>query len=433
MNRSVEGFPHEDTVLKQARHRWRAVFWIALAVFGLVASQRVVLGETAGSPLQAILTQGQSIQPAVSLPEPKIGGTGEGCPAGSFKPLFKAGCAKPSADSNLPANDRQPMKFEAIQISKSIAFLQATGTITKDTPAEFGRFMATDAARMSSDLNLHSPGGDLPAAMELGRAIRKARLNTLIERSIVLEGAMRIYRYKDPVCASACAYAFLGGVSRSYSVDARYSLNRPAAPDETAKYLEEMGIDPRLQQAASSVAAKDDVLAVPTALGKEWRVVFDASGLTTFAVEVRNGKTVATFNFTDRGHKLGGMLFCEQGQRAMAIVDLEDSVHPVLRIMNEFPAEFAANGRKIDGTATYVGRTDRSPALVMFHLPSLDARSFSGSGLVLKRLTNPQLPGGTDRGLLDALSWGDAESAFLFRIAADNGERALPALFRDCL
>ncbi len=257
---------------------------------------------------------------------------------------------------------------------------------------------------------------------------------------------MRVYRYKDPVCTSACAYAFLGGVSRSYSAQALYSLRRPSssirgAPNEVVSYLDEMGIDPRLQQAASSVATKDDAFVVPNTLGKEWRVIFDASGLTTFTVDDRSGKTVATFNFTDRGHKFGGMLYCEQGHRVMAVVDIEDSIHPALRVMNEFPAEFAASGRKIDGTATYVARTERSPALIVFHLPSLDERSFSGSGLVLARVINPQFPssrgslGGADganRGLLDALSWGDAESALLFRIAADNGERALPAIFKDC-
>lgn len=115
--------------------------------------------------------------------------------------------------------------------------------------------------------------------------------------------------------------------------------------------------------------------------------------------------------------------------------------HPVLRIMNEFPVDFEANGRKIAGNATYVERTDKSPAVILFVLPLLDEQSFSGTGLVLTRVTNPQLPsaaashgsGNTaNRGLLDALSWGDAESALLFRIVADNGSRTLPSVFKDC-
>jgi hypothetical protein len=352
--------------------------------------------------------------------------------------MFKAGCAAPSTDSKLPLNDSQPMRFEAVHLSKSISFLQGIGTITKETPAEFGRFLATDAARASRDLSLHSAGGDVIAGMELGRAIRQARMNTSIERSIPLEGLMKVYRYKDPACASACAYAFLGGVSRSYSADALYGLPRN---DADPRYLEEMGIDPRQLQALAGATTKGDLFVVPSALGKEWRIIFDASGLTTFNVEERRGKTMAVFDFTDRGHKFGGLLYCEQGHSAMAILDRDDSIHPVLRIMNEFPVEFEANGRKIAGNATYVERTEQSPAAILFLLPVLNGQSFSGSGLALTRLTNPQLPssrtssgGGytANRGLLDALSWGDAESALLFRIVADNAARTLPSVFKDC-
>jgi hypothetical protein len=339
--------------------------------------------------------------------------------------LFKAGCAKMSASSNLPGHDEEPMRFEAVQLSKSISFLQAIGTITKETPAEFARFMATDAAKTSKDLALHSPRGDVLAGLELGRVIRHARLNTSIGRSIPLEGVMRVYRYKEATCASACAYAFLGGIGRSYPAGAVYALNRDAAapPEPVAQYVAEMGVDPRLLAAEAGP--------LPEEQSKQWRVVYDGSGLTTFAVEDRRGKSVATFNFVTRDHKYGGMLSCEDGHPAMTLLDLDDSIHPVLRIMNQFPVEFEANGRKIAGKASYVGRSDLSPGLVLFVLPSLDEKSFAGSGLVLTRVTNPQLSA-SNRGLLEALSWGDAESAFLFRVVADNGESALGPLFRVC-
>lgn len=424
--------------MKGKRHYWGAMPWLALAGFGLVAPQASAIGETARQSSGVTFIQGQPIQPAGSPPPSISAAGGSGCPAGTFKPMFKTGCAKPAADSKLPADDSEPMRFEAIHLSKSIAFLQATGTITKDTPAEFTRFMSTDAAKVSRDLDIHSPGGDPIAGMELGRAIRGARLNTSIERSIVLEGAMRVYRFKDPVCASACAFAFLGGVSRAYSPDARYSFPPLAISGQVASYLEEMGIDLRLAHAAGNAPAKEDAFLVSTALGKEWRVIFDASGLTTFTIGQRSGKTVATFEFMDRSHKYGGLLSCDQGDRSLAVLDLDDSIHPVLRIMDGFPAEFESNGRKIEGTATYIGRTERSPGFLLFHVPSLDERSFSGSGLRLTRLTNPQLSsqsgdaGRVNRGLFDALSWGDAESSLLFRIAADNGESVVSTVFKDC-
>jgi hypothetical protein len=330
-----------------------------------------------------------------------------------------------SADSKLPGREEDPMRFEVIQLSKSISFLQAIGTITKETPAEFARFMASDAGKISKDLALHSPGGDVLAGLELGRAIRHARLNTSIGRSIPLEGVMRVYRYKEATCASACAYAFLGGIGRSYPAGAVYALKRDAAalPEPVAQYVTEMGVDPRLLTAEAGP--------LPEEQSKEWRVVYDGSGLTTFTVEDGRGKTVAAFNFVNRDHKYGGVLTCEDRHPAMIVLDLEDSIHPVLRIMNQFSVEFEANGRKVAGRASYVGRSELSPGLVRFVLPSLDEKSFAGSGLVLTRVTNPQLSV-SNRGLLEALSWGDAESAFLFRVVADNGESVLGPLFREC-
>ncbi len=395
-------------------HRWAINVGIAVAVLGLAMAM-------ASAEEQRVLTQFTQIVPSTAKPS----GMAEGCPPGTFKPLFKAGCARMSADSKLPGRDEEPMRFEVIQLSKSISFLQAIGTITKETPAEFARFMASDAAGTSRDLALHSPGGDVLAGLALGRAIRHARLNTSIGRSIPLEGLMRVYRYKEASCASACAYAFLGGIGRSYPAGAVYALNRDAAalPEPVLQYVAEMGVDPRLLAAEAGPLLEEQ--------SKEWRVVYDGSGLTTFAVEERRGKTVVAFNFVNRDHKYGGVLSCEDGHRAMTLLDLDESIHPVLRVMNQFPVEFEANGRKIAGRASYVGRSELSPGLVQFVLPSLDEKSFGGSGLVLTRVTNPQLSA-SNRGLLDALSWGDAESAFLFRVSADNGESALGSIFGAC-
>ena len=131
-------------------------------------------------------------------------------------PIGPQKCETVASYNTLPLDDTQPMRFEAHQISMAIIFLQGTGTITQDTPNEFERFMATSDAKMSKWLFLHSPGGDLMAGLKLGEAIRKHQLNTGIGRSVMLEeGTMLEHSYKHAVCASSCAYAFLGGVSRT--------------------------------------------------------------------------------------------------------------------------------------------------------------------------------------------------------------------------
>jgi hypothetical protein len=131
----------------------------------------------------------------------------------------------------LPLDDTRPMVFQAIQISMMRVAHQAIGTITTDTPEAFRRFLKSADASYSKELHLHSPGGDLVAALELGQLIREAGLSTYVGRSIPLEGLMDVYDYNRPVCASACAYAFLGGVTRSFGVDAVFGvLKRPGFP-----------------------------------------------------------------------------------------------------------------------------------------------------------------------------------------------------------
>jgi hypothetical protein len=64
-----------------------------------------------------------------------------------------------------------------------------------------------------STVILDSPGGNLSAGMILGREFRKRNIKT-----IVTNGTM---------CASACAYAFMGGTERIIQLGAMYGLHRP--------------------------------------------------------------------------------------------------------------------------------------------------------------------------------------------------------------
>jgi hypothetical protein len=68
----------------------------------------------------------------------------------------------------------------------------------------FVRLKKLDFAKVVFD----SPGGSLYEGMKLGRAIRELGFMTAVDRQS--EGR----RGPAPICASACAYAYAGGVSR---------------------------------------------------------------------------------------------------------------------------------------------------------------------------------------------------------------------------
>ena len=353
----------------------------------------------------------------------------EGCPSGQLRSVLQKKCVKVSSYNAQPLDDRQPMKFGAYQVSMTMIFLQGIGAINRETPEEFRKFMATDDAKMSKVLMLHSPGGNLLAGLQLGRQIRAARLNTSIGRSLHLEGVMDVCNYPNAMCASACAYAFLGGVSRSYSEEDFFGLHRfgsdtaPVSGDdaqlvsaELAKYLQEMGVDQAVLQAASGTAYKGDIFSVSVALAKKMRVIFDPSSQTTFQVEDRNGKAVAVFAFSNRERRYDGLLFCESGRRYLAIIDRDNSVPSALRAMTDFPAEFSANGRMIGGYATYIAQRGATPSMVFFAIPLLDHQSFGGAGLSLSNIVNPHMsPSKSSLG--DRFAWADAVTTLSFQPA----------------
>jgi hypothetical protein len=109
----------------------------------------------------------------------------------------------------------------------TIIWIAAEGVITEDTPAQFTKFLATYDAKLTTTIEFHSPGGNLAAGLALGRLIRAAGYSTRIGRTISLsDDVTSVYEYKRAICLSACAYAFLGGIDRSFGKNKIYGLHR---------------------------------------------------------------------------------------------------------------------------------------------------------------------------------------------------------------
>src|SRR5690606_20228716 len=78
-------------------------------------------------------------------------------------------------------------------------WIDAIGDVTASTPTDFANFLAR-TPHPPQAIRFTSPGGNLLAGLKLGEIIRQHKFNT-----------------EAVFCASACAYAFLGGVERSYA------------------------------------------------------------------------------------------------------------------------------------------------------------------------------------------------------------------------
>lgn len=113
-----------------------------------------------------------------------------------------------------------------------------------------------------------SPGGSLREGLALGRLIRERELHTDIRRMSADDGQV-----DGPAqCASAAAWAYLGGVFRHIHPDSTFGIHRFYSPDsrvdadvaqvlsgELVEYLGTMGIDPDVFR-LSTIAGRDEIL-----------------------------------------------------------------------------------------------------------------------------------------------------------------------------
>ncbi|SNS03255.1 hypothetical protein [Antarctobacter heliothermus] len=108
-----------------------------------------------------------------------------------------------------------PMWFKSVSNGGNCAdcgWTIAEGEITKDTPDIFRAFLAEHP--WVREIVFHSPGGNLGAALELGRIIRENELSTGIGRAEGGSGPWYVMT-KGGICNSACAFAFLAGGART--------------------------------------------------------------------------------------------------------------------------------------------------------------------------------------------------------------------------
>lgn len=98
------------------------------------------------------------------------------------------------------------------------ACVLATGDITPESSNAFDRFLRRERIDRGAVVILDSSGGDVLAALRMGRQIREAGLDTEV-------------RAKGPgtaegSCASACVYVLMGGVARTVRPGAKVGVHQ---------------------------------------------------------------------------------------------------------------------------------------------------------------------------------------------------------------
>ncbi len=180
------------------------------------------------------------------------------------------------------AAQSEAMSFTAWRDTSGVAwgegvrnYIFAIGEITDDTPKALSSAISRFGAGPGTILVLNSPGGSLPAGLEMGQIIRSHGLWTEVGTRVPLALGLTpnvspayfpyVRSGKSPpfpgYCYSSCTLAFLGGVVRTVSFTSDYGVHRfyfegqqPSAEEgvaageegmaEIAHYVKEMGVDP---------------------------------------------------------------------------------------------------------------------------------------------------------------------------------------------
>ena len=195
----------------------------------------------------------------------------------------------------------------------------AEGTINKQTPAVFKKFSQQLPA--GTWIAFTSPGGSLVGGMQLGVLIREQGFNTTLGST----------DYSATSCLSACAYAFLGGLSRFIPPNGRYGLHQFRGSEKElgaadtqklsailAKYIDAMGVDRRLLDIAQLTAA-DRVALLTPAQTKLYRIDnLGQAALPRWRLEAApEGKLLALNNGIALGSKLPMVVAFVQGSQAI--------------------------------------------------------------------------------------------------------------------
>lgn len=188
--------------------------------------------------------------------------------------LLAGWCVNAAAHANTPMTffvetDAQKRLVDKM-VRGGVEDIYASGEITEGTTARFLKFVRQNNIE-AGEIHFNSPGGSLIEGMQLGRAIRNLQFFTTVG---VYSSDYDPDADLNSICASACAYAFAGGVSRflnaytgKLGVHQFYARDNANVSGEAVQqvsgvivaYLDQMGIDARAFT-ISTIADRDGMI-----------------------------------------------------------------------------------------------------------------------------------------------------------------------------
>lgn len=220
-------------------------------------------------------------------------------------------------------------------------WIAAEGEISDDTVEDLSSYLkkeySFDKNPVAWDIRLNSPGGSLIGGVKLGEWIRNHGFGSEVGTSI--PGGPSWWQRSPGTCASACAFAFIGGVARYADpgqVGVHQFFNQVSLRDPSAKmfnaidlsaqqlvsallidYAYRMGVDPRFVSIAASTSPGDMHFLDAQELD-DLKVRWNPKEFEPWAIEP-SGRGVIAFTKT-RDKSVTAALFCRQDRIARLFI-----------------------------------------------------------------------------------------------------------------
>jgi hypothetical protein len=197
-----------------------------------------------------------------------------------------------------------PMTFQWLTVDH-LSVIQASGEIESNTPAAFEAILAGHSINTHTPhekrptIFINSTGGVVGAALEIGRAIRKEYLDTMIGNQVpvspealeqVQSGASFLLDttpdkrgFYPGYCFSACTQMFMGGATRDMVAESVYSVhqfscgsgvacrNSQQASAEIANYVSDMGVS---EKYLTDAARSSNLLNMSRKRLEDYRIIY---------------------------------------------------------------------------------------------------------------------------------------------------------------
>ncbi len=219
-------------------------------------------------------------------------------------------------------------------------WIAAEGEIVPETATDLENFIKSYGHNPDGwSVRLNSPGGDLAGGLRLGELIRELKMDT--EIGATEPDSYGHWKRVPGHCASACAFAFLGGLSRYASIGelgVHQFYNEIALRDPSAKvfdsldmsqhqlvsatlidYAFRMGVDPRLVSIAASTPP-NEMQFLDEHLLDDLNVKWDPKDFDPWSIEPSGAGVIAITRSKDRT-RAAKFSFLSDGTPTLTIED----------------------------------------------------------------------------------------------------------------